>query len=294
MGLYDAIGNVLSGLGQMYESSRDRAAQAAMAQQNIDLQKEFAQHGISWKVADARAAGISPLAAMGANTYSFSPVYLGGERRGLGQIGKGIGQGLDYMDQQLKRLIVQEKMEDVKRKWIENQQLMGGQSDVDGYGLAQGNVSVSFPKGASDPNNWSAPGTQLNKSQIPMQWEGGQAGILPFEAYYRNRKGYVVLRPSPQVTELLEDSLPDKYKYFLDRAKWFHQSIKNYKNYETSEAKLHREWLRKVRPPMIKQYVGKREWRYNPWEGWILTVKKNFRDSYLYEDRRGGFRYDFD
>lgn len=44
---------------------------------NIKLQKEFAQHGIRWKVEDAKAAGLHPLAALGAQTSSFSPVSVG-------------------------------------------------------------------------------------------------------------------------------------------------------------------------------------------------------------------------
>lgn len=75
-------------LGNMLKSNTDdknmqmqmqfNQQQNALAQQNIALQKDFAQHGISWKVADAQAAGLHPLAAMGANTTSFSPVSVGG------------------------------------------------------------------------------------------------------------------------------------------------------------------------------------------------------------------------
>lgn len=54
------------------------AAQERMAQQNIELQKQFAQEGIRWKVADAQAAGVHPLYALGAPTHSFSPVSIGG------------------------------------------------------------------------------------------------------------------------------------------------------------------------------------------------------------------------
>lgn len=47
------------------------------ADRNIKNQKEYAQHGISWKVADAKRAGIHPLAAIGANTMAYSPVSIG-------------------------------------------------------------------------------------------------------------------------------------------------------------------------------------------------------------------------
>lgn len=45
-------------------------------QKERDLQREFAQTGIQWRAADAKAAGIHPLAALGAQTVSYSPVSI--------------------------------------------------------------------------------------------------------------------------------------------------------------------------------------------------------------------------
>lgn len=58
-------------------ADRANQTQERLNQRNIDLQKEFAQMGLRWKVADAQAAGIHPLAAMGAQTIGFSPVEVG-------------------------------------------------------------------------------------------------------------------------------------------------------------------------------------------------------------------------
>lgn len=49
-------------------------ANARIAQQNIDLQREFARNGLRWKMDDALAAGVHPMYAMGASGSSFSPV----------------------------------------------------------------------------------------------------------------------------------------------------------------------------------------------------------------------------
>lgn len=68
-------------LGNLFnKSSQDNYNQQQMqlGQQNMAMQREFAQQGIRWKVADAQAAGLHPLAALGANTASFSPVSVGG------------------------------------------------------------------------------------------------------------------------------------------------------------------------------------------------------------------------
>lgn len=58
---------------------------------NRDMQREFAQHGIRWKVADAKAAGLHPLAALGASTTSFAPMSVGDN---LGSALAGTGQDL--------------------------------------------------------------------------------------------------------------------------------------------------------------------------------------------------------
>lgn len=63
------------------------------AKQNIKYQKQFAQQGIQWKVKDAKAAGIHPLAALGAQTHSFAPVAAG-DFSGLAGAGQDLGRAI--------------------------------------------------------------------------------------------------------------------------------------------------------------------------------------------------------
>jgi len=68
---------------------------AAQNQQNIALQKEFAQQGIRWKVEDAKAAGIHPLYALGANTVGFSPVSIGDSpARSMAEMGQDVSRAI--------------------------------------------------------------------------------------------------------------------------------------------------------------------------------------------------------
>lgn len=71
--LGEIIGSVL---GYRAAKKNTRSAEAAN-QQNAELQREFAQNAISWKAADAKRAGLHPLAALGASTVSASPSYVG-------------------------------------------------------------------------------------------------------------------------------------------------------------------------------------------------------------------------
>lgn len=61
------------------------------------LSKEFAQQGIRWKVEDAKAAGLHPLAALGAQTTSYAPVSAGSSDlgSGLAQAGQDISRGIN-------------------------------------------------------------------------------------------------------------------------------------------------------------------------------------------------------
>lgn len=87
--LIPAAGNLLGGLFGS-KSAADANAE------NIKLQKQFAQQGIRWKVADAKAAGIHPLYALGAQTTSFQPSSVGDPLGGaLADMGQNIGRAID-------------------------------------------------------------------------------------------------------------------------------------------------------------------------------------------------------
>lgn len=71
------------------------AANYFQGQNNAELQKQFAKQGIRWKVADAQAAGIHPLYALGAQTHSFAPISIGDPAGGLASAGQAIGSAID-------------------------------------------------------------------------------------------------------------------------------------------------------------------------------------------------------
>jgi len=64
------------------------------AEKNIKMQKQFAQQGIQWKVADAKKAGIHPLYALGAQTHSFAPVQTGISEN-MASAGQSLGRAVD-------------------------------------------------------------------------------------------------------------------------------------------------------------------------------------------------------
>jgi len=52
------------------------SANRKLMHEQMDMQREFAQHGIRWKVEDAKAAGVHPLYALGASTAMPSPIAV--------------------------------------------------------------------------------------------------------------------------------------------------------------------------------------------------------------------------
>lgn len=98
--IISAGANIIGGL--MGQSSASKAAeqQAAVARENIEMQKTFAKKGIRWKVEDAKAAGIHPVYALGAPTTSFSPISMSSTAdnslgRGIAAAGSDIGRAMN-------------------------------------------------------------------------------------------------------------------------------------------------------------------------------------------------------
>lgn len=96
--LIAAGSSLLGGWLGMQGAKDANAKNAEIAAQNIALQREFATHGIRWKVADAQKAGVHPLYALGASTTSFSPVSVGAVNEAapmanaLSSMGQGVGR----------------------------------------------------------------------------------------------------------------------------------------------------------------------------------------------------------
>lgn len=61
----------------LYGANKAADAQRYAADQQRLADKEFAQMGVRWRAEDAKAAGIDPLAALGANIASPNPIGIG-------------------------------------------------------------------------------------------------------------------------------------------------------------------------------------------------------------------------
>lgn len=104
------LGSALGVAGGLFGSSLDRSYRTDQWNNEYNAQKEFAQNGIRWRVADAKAAGIHPLAALGAQTASYSPQSISSSNYGdtfasMGQdLGRAIGAKQTDEEREIGRL----------------------------------------------------------------------------------------------------------------------------------------------------------------------------------------------
>lgn len=88
------LGSLASGALGLVGNSFTNDARADLAKFNANMQKEFAQNSIRWKVEDAKRAGLHPMAALGVSSSSFSPVSAQFESPDFSFL-KDMGQNLD-------------------------------------------------------------------------------------------------------------------------------------------------------------------------------------------------------
>lgn len=88
------LGSFISAGASLLGGALDRRSKESAGNKNADLQREFAKNSIRWRVADAKAAGIHPLAALGSQGISAAPAYIGGGDSGVSAAGQDIGRAI--------------------------------------------------------------------------------------------------------------------------------------------------------------------------------------------------------
>lgn len=188
---------------------------------NLDSQKEFAQHGIRWKVEDAKAAGIHPLVGLGAQTASFSPISVGG-----GAEGPSRSQMMSDMGQNISRAVHSTRTQDERDMASLNTQ--AARLDIEGKAL-DNQIKLSQLKNMSQPSNPAAfPGSP---SFIPGQGNSGpkiidtpmtrttsktgysEPGAITDTGWLKTRTGIVPV-PSKDAKERIEDVMPHEWAHF--------------------------------------------------------------------------------
>lgn len=258
------IGSAFGLLGQD-RSSKD---QRRMYDSNAALQREFAQQGIRWKVADARAAGIHPLAALGSNTISFTPQIVGGSPDYLSNMGQDISRAISKMfnqDEKDKRLFELRQMRAVTEKLeLENQLI---QQQIDNL------------RGPSMPD----PFTKEKPAEVTMSGsQGFQAGKNPVYQYAEYPDGSLGMALSKNFEETGESDYFFGIENFVRRAKMLWNSIDHYLKPGNPAARENRNVLRAMYPKNYSPGKGM-EWRWNPFKNSWMRRRLTYGNGQLYD-----------
>lgn len=213
MSLLKLGGSLLSaGLGFLSSKKSEKFARQTN-ERNIQLQREFAQNGIQWRVQDARHAGIHPLAALGAPGSSYQPFAMGPDYSGLASAGQDISRALQTAaGTPSKRMSLYDAK--VRELNIRNMELrngllasqiarntqagqvprtgIGGPMLVDG----QGDTAIDTPPGTviTTPKRRVAPGARRSE----------EAGAVTDSQWIRTGKGWARV-PSTDAKRAIED-----------------------------------------------------------------------------------------
>lgn len=203
-------------VGQSAADDRAAASNEAARREaalNREMQKEFAQHGIKWRVQDAMNAGIHPIYALGANTHSFTPVSVGDS-----QPQDFIGPAIANMGQDISRAVSATKTAGEKELAAlqiatAKAQLQGVELDNATKAKALANVGAGAPAfpGSDNfiPGQGNSGTVKINPSERVASQRGRlaqDAGWVPDVGYARTDTGFTPV-PSKDVKERIEDQI---------------------------------------------------------------------------------------
>lgn len=235
MGFLSSLGNAVSSIGQSFGGLLGGVGGAlissnAQEKQNdkqIELQREFAQNGIQWKVEDAKKAGIHPLYALGAQTVSYSPMSVGTpDYSSIGaQFGQNLGSALQGREQQAKQQLYNDKLQDLdlETRSLQNDLLRAQISQIN-TSLAQGQDIISGVPTQGISNDVKKSILKSFSKKTPIS-EGVEEDQPSFSLSRRGQDEYgdsiYDILPNKDKSDWLQDlslaNLPDAVSYLYDK-----------------------------------------------------------------------------
>lgn len=216
--MLEFLGPILSGIGSAASAFTrgpgDTSQQWSQFNQNYQNQKEFAQHGIRWKVEDAKAAGIHPLFALGGSTASYSPsTFSVGDQGGSDYGLKGMGQAVDRAvaatrtseERKLTDFQVKSQELDLEGKRLDNE-IRRAKLASDAQRLSQSQIGPPMPSSMTDTGQFKIKPAEVTASdpQRPFAEAGpNRPGLV-----YRKLPGDVLVPALPEGWNMDDFSSP--------------------------------------------------------------------------------------
>jgi hypothetical protein len=203
-----AVGNLGGALINKRISDKAHQYETHVEQRNRLEREKFAQNAIRWKVADARKAGIHPLAALGAPTISPSAHITGGGS------GANPGEYLSRMGQDIGRAI-SAKQTDHQRQMMDLQ-LKNAQLDNEMKQIAvtsaRRNLIGQVPPGAPGQTK-TLPAEQTSHAVGKPSQDAGAINSL---AFAKGPGGSLVPVPAALMKDRMEDDMAQEWRWKLE------------------------------------------------------------------------------
>lgn len=199
-GLAAAVGgNIIGGLLGQSASKKASEANERIAGRNEAMQREFAQQGIRWKVEDAKAAGIHPLAALGAQTHSANPVAI------AEQPDMSMANAAQNMGQDISRAIQAKSTED--ERTLAKLQIASANLDVEGKAI-DNQIRASQLRKLNNPTlPPPMPKATSNDGFSEMK-------TIPDVGWVQREDGSVMAVPSQEIKNRIEDNFFHEAAHF--------------------------------------------------------------------------------
>lgn len=222
MGIF---GDILSFTGGLIGSNKAANTQKDINYENAALSREYATTGIQWRVADAKKAGLHPLAAMGLPLASAPTLSAGNTdyAASYADMGQSIGRAADSVRTRSERQAVAARDAlSLERAGLENEllrtQITNAQraSNPPLPSLGSGTGSSQLLPGQADSYPPAEPYVETKAaSPIAMGSPGREAGLISDIGYYQRHDGNIGITKSKDMKERTEDDILAQIGWFL-------------------------------------------------------------------------------
>lgn len=182
------------------------------ASRNRKAQMQMAQNAISWRVADAKRAGVHPLFAMGASMPMYSPVSSSAPDF-VANAGQDIGRALETVMTRRERL-TQEHAEQVYRQAMEDRDARTSEANINRLAaetdlLVAQSAEIRRRSGQIGPPLADVAITQPRREETSREDRSAEIAIHPERSWEIGHDGFI--RPTPSrhraETQLDADSI---------------------------------------------------------------------------------------
>lgn len=218
MGFFDGgFGGIVSGIAGLAGGLMQNSYNSGQSEADRNFQREVMQNQYQWKAADAKKAGLHPLAVVGSGSYSASPSSIPSAdlSSSLGQLGQGIGDAFAAYKSKEQRAAEAAWLDEERRMKREEHDMnmrIGASQVLENNGMA-----LEATKRAEAYSKSWATGREI----MPGQVDSPSDKPKPMLQKFRKPDGSLTMwRPGNDYRELYEDVPVLELRPHLDATYW--------------------------------------------------------------------------